>query len=61
MSILRNHAVLMLLYALATAAFFALLWRQESRARLRFFRLVFAARFLGGLARGGLMYPFPRQ
>ena len=59
MSVLKNHAVLMLLYALATAAFFALLWRQGRREQIRFFLLVFAALFLGGLALGWLMYPFP--
>ena len=59
MAFLRNHAVLMFLYAVATGAFFALLWKQERSERIRFFLLVFCALFLGGLALGWLMYPFP--
>lgn len=59
MSLLRNHAVLMLLYALATALFFSLLWRKERRARARLFVLIFCSLFFGGLLMGWLMFPFP--
>lgn len=59
MSLLRNHVVLMFLYAVATGAFFALLWKRERSERIRFFLVVFCALFLGGLALGWLMYPFP--
>lgn len=59
MTLLRNHAVLMFLYAIGTAAFFALLWKTDRRERIRFFALVFCALFFGGLAVGWLMYPFP--
>lgn len=61
MSLLRNHMVLMLLYATATALFFTLLWKQhEARAvRIRFFLLVFSSLFFGGIALGWAMYPFP--
>lgn len=59
MSLLRNHAVLMLLYALATAAFFALLWKQERKERIRFFVFVFLSLFFGGIALGWAMFPFP--
>ncbi len=59
MAFLRNHVVLMFLYAVATGAFFALLWREERAERIRFFLIVFCALFLGGLALGWLMYPFP--
>jgi hypothetical protein len=58
-SILRNHAVLMLIYALATAAFFTLLWKQERRERIRFFLFVFLSLFFGGIALGWVMFPFP--
>jgi cytochrome bd-type quinol oxidase subunit 2 len=58
-SFLRNHVVLMLLYALATAAFFTFLWKHDRKERVRFFVLVFVSLFLGGLALGWLMYPFP--
>ena len=59
MMLLRNHAVLMLLYALGTATFFTLLWKRERPERIRFFLLVFFGLCLGGLALGWLMYPFP--
>ena len=59
MSFLRNHVVLMFLYAVATGAFFAILWRRERSERIRLFLIVFCALFLGGLAVGWLMYPFP--
>lgn len=59
MSLLRNHVVLMLLYALATASFFTLLWKQERRDRIRFFLFVLLSLFFGGIALGWAMYPFP--
>jgi hypothetical protein len=58
-SILRHHIVLMFVYALATALFFALLWKDERRDRIRTFLTIFCALFLGGIALGWLMYPFP--
>jgi cytochrome bd-type quinol oxidase subunit 2 len=58
-SVLRNHIVLMFLYAAATALFFALLWKEEKRERIRFFVRVFLALFLGGIALAWTMYPFP--
>ncbi|HEV7920406.1 MAG TPA: hypothetical protein VGR02_06400 [Thermoanaerobaculia bacterium] len=59
MSLLRNHIVLMFLYAAATALFFALLWKEEKRERVRFFVRVFLALFIGGIALAWVMYPFP--
>ena len=56
---LRNHAALMFLYAVATASFFTLLWKQEKRERIRFFFFVFLSLFFGGIALGWVMYPFP--
>jgi hypothetical protein len=60
MSLLRNHVVLMFLYSVATALFFALLWKEERRGRIRTFLTIFCALLLGGIALGWLMYPFPR-
>jgi cytochrome bd-type quinol oxidase subunit 2 len=57
--ILRHHIVLMFVYAVATALFFALLWKEERRDRIRTFLTIFCALFLGGIALGWLMYPFP--
>ena len=59
MSLLRNHIVLMFIYAVATALFFALLWKKSRKERIRFFLLVFCSLFLGGVALGWVMYPFP--
>lgn len=59
MNILRNHVVLMFLYAVATGVFFTFLWKHDHPKRLRYFLLVFLSLFLGGLALGWLMYPFP--
>ena len=59
MSLLRHHIVLMFLYALATGLFFALLWKEERRDRIRTFLTIFCSLFFGGIALGWLMYPFP--
>lgn len=59
MSLLRNHIVLMFLYAVATGLFFALLWKDTRGERIRFFLLVFFSLFLGGIALAWVMYPFP--
>jgi cytochrome bd-type quinol oxidase subunit 2 len=59
MSLLRNHIFLMFLYALATALFFTLLWKNERREQIRFFLFVFLSLFVGGIVLGWVMYPFP--
>lgn len=59
MSLLRNHGVLMLIYAACTALFFTLLWKRGRSERIRFFLFVFLSLFLGGIALGWVMYPFP--
>ena len=56
---MTNHITLMFLYAALTALFFALLWREERRDRIRLFLVIFCSLFLGGTAAGWLMYPFP--
>ena len=56
---MRNHIVLMFLYAIATALFFAILWRSERRERIRFFIWMFLSLFFGGIALAWAMYPFP--
>jgi hypothetical protein len=58
-SFLRNHIVLMFIYAVATASFFSLLWKHERRERIRSFVVIFCSLFLGGIALGWLMFPFP--
>jgi hypothetical protein len=59
MSLLRNHIVLMFIYAMATGIFFALLWKETRAERIRFFLLVFFSLVLGGVALAWMMYPFP--
>lgn len=59
MNLLRNHVVLMFIYASATGLFFSLLWKRERREQVRFFALIFSVLFFGGLLLGWLMYPFP--
>jgi hypothetical protein len=58
-SLLRHHIVLMFLYALATALFFTMLWKQGRTERIRFFLFVFLSLFAGGIALAWVMYPFP--
>ena len=59
MSLLRNHIVLMVLYALATAAFFTLLWKKDRGERIRFFLFVSIGLVVGGILLAWVMYPFP--
>lgn len=59
MSALQSHVVLMFFYALATALFFALLWKETKRDRIRTFLVIFSALFFGAIAIGWLMYPAP--
>ncbi|HVE72445.1 MAG TPA: hypothetical protein VNI54_13860 [Thermoanaerobaculia bacterium] len=59
-ALLRTHIALMLFYALATAIFFALLWKEQRRDRIRYFLVIFFSMFLGAIALGWVMYPLPR-
>ena len=54
-----DHFLIMTAYALLVSLFFALLWRDEPRQRLRLFGILLAALVLGGLVVAWLMYPFP--
>ena len=56
---MRTHVVLMFLYAAATALFFALLWKETKRERIRTFLVIFSALFFGAIVAGWLMYPAP--
>ena len=60
MSFLRGHIVLMALYAFCVSVFFALLWKTGTRDRILFALWVFLALFVGGIAVGWAMFPFPR-
>ena len=39
--------------------FFTLLWKSGRSERIRFFLFVFLSLFVGGIALGWVMYPFP--
>lgn len=55
-----DHFALLVLQALLIAVFFAFLWKEEGRERLRYAGKVFAALVLGAIVLGWLMFPFPR-
>jgi hypothetical protein len=59
MSLLRNHIVLMFIYAVATGIFFALLWKETRAERIRLFLVIFCSLFFGGIALAWAMFPFP--
>ncbi|MBV9069124.1 MAG: hypothetical protein JO093_06930 [Acidobacteria bacterium] len=59
MSLLRNHIVLMFIYAVATGIFFALLWKETRAERIRTFLVIFCSLFFGGIALAWTMFPFP--
>ena len=54
-----DHFLIMAVYGLLVSAFFALLWRDSPRDRVRLFGVLAGALLLGGLAVAWLMYPFP--
>jgi uncharacterized membrane protein YfcA len=56
---MTQHAVLMLIYATATALFFALLWREKKKERIRLFLIIFSSMFFGGILLGWVMFAAP--
>lgn len=54
-----SHFVLMAIYALLIAGFFALLWRRERKERLKLFLQIFASMMVGAVLLGWLMFLFP--
>lgn len=59
MSLLRNHLVLMFIYAVCTGLYFTLLWKQTRRDRIVFFIKVFCGLFFGGIALAWAMFYLP--
>ena len=55
-----SHFLLMVLYAFVVSAFFALLWHDDARSRMRLFAKLFFGMVLGALAAAYLMYPVPK-
>jgi hypothetical protein len=49
----------MVVYALLTGVFFALLWRHEARERRKLFLKIVLWMVGGGLILAWIMYPFP--
>jgi hypothetical protein len=56
---MRSHLVALLLFSALTAAVFATLLREETKERLKFGLMAFAALVLSTFVVGWLMYPFP--
>ncbi len=56
---MTSHLLVMILFAFLVSLVFAVLVKDDPRARLRFGALVFAAFVGGALALGWLMYPLP--
>ena len=54
-----SHFLLMLVYALIVSVFFALLWRQGRRDRIKLFLQIFVGMVVGSLLLAWLMFPFP--
>ncbi|MGE5234169.1 MAG: hypothetical protein ACM3OB_08655 [Acidobacteriota bacterium] len=54
-----SHFVLMVVYALLISVFFAFLWRQTARERLKLFLQLMLGLVGGGLLIAWLMFPFP--
>ncbi len=59
MRVPESHILLMTLYALLVSVFFALLWRQDRKPRIKLFLQLFLGMMVGGLLLAWLMYPFP--
>ena len=56
---MRSHLLHMLLYSSIVSVFLAALFRQETRARLRFGATIWLVMVFGALALAYVMYPFP--
>jgi hypothetical protein len=56
-----SHFLLMCLYALLLAVFFAVLWRRRRRDQLVLFLQLFLGMVGGALLIAWLMYPFPNS
>ncbi len=56
---MKSHFLHMLLYSSIVSVFLALLFRQQTRTRLRFGAMIWLVMVFGALALAYLMYPFP--
>ena len=56
---MRSHLVALLVFSFLTSAVFATLLRDDTRERVRFGALAFAAFVLSSIVVGWIMYPFP--
>lgn len=54
-----DHLFLLLWHAFLVATFFAFLWRNDRRERVRLFLKTFLIMTIGGILVGWLMFPFP--
>jgi hypothetical protein len=56
---MRSHLLHMLLYSSIVALFLSVLFRQETRARMKFGVTVWLVMVCGALTLAYVMYPFP--
>lgn len=54
-----SHFFLLVLHALLTSVFFAVLWRRDFREQVKLFLQIFLGMVGGSLLLAWLMYPFP--
>ncbi len=59
MSLLTDHFVLLVWLAALASAFLALLWKEDARARRRFFLRTFGALVAGSVAAGWILALVP--
>ena len=57
--LLASHLVALVTFSALTSAVFATLLREDSRSRVRFGVMAFAAFVASAIVVGWLMYPFP--
>ncbi len=55
---INMHLALMVWYAVLTASFFSLLWRETTRDRLRLFLIILISLLAGGILIAALMHRF---
>jgi len=56
---MKSHLVNLVIFSALTATVFAMIMRDDTRARVRLGLKIFAAFVAAALAVGWLMYPFP--
>ena len=56
---MRSHVLVLLVFSALVSGVFAMLLREDRKARVRFALMTFGAFVLSAVVVGWLMYPFP--